>query len=270
MKKINLATKVILFLLIISMPKAFSQVNAGDIIVTEFLANPAAVADADGEWIELYNTTANPIDINSFYLSDGNADTVQLVSATPLIIAAGGYFIIARNSDMSLNGGVAVDYVITGFSVNNSNSAIELTDSSFNVIDMITYTSTISGSSKNLDPAFYNSSDNDNLSNWCNATSIFGAGDFGTPGAVNTTCVVGVNELFQSFVPVIYSADKKLLTVKVNSSAQLIIFNTNGKAVRRFNTSVSAKFEVDDLEEGLYIYQLISTDKTIAGKFVKY
>lgn len=44
--------------------------NAGDIIITEIMANSAAVADADGEWFEIFNTTGTAIDLSGWTISD--------------------------------------------------------------------------------------------------------------------------------------------------------------------------------------------------------
>ena len=44
------------------------------------------------------------------------------------------------------------------------------------------------GASMNLDPTMQDAGLNDQGASWCVATSSFGAGDLGTPGAVNDSC----------------------------------------------------------------------------------
>ncbi len=68
--------------------------NPGDIIINELMANTTA---ATGDWVELRNTTASPIDLSGWFLSDhGATDTsdtdlarYQIPSGT--IIPANGY-----------------------------------------------------------------------------------------------------------------------------------------------------------------------------------
>lgn len=36
---------------------------AGQIVINELMADPSAVSDADGEWLELHNRTDAPIDV---------------------------------------------------------------------------------------------------------------------------------------------------------------------------------------------------------------
>ena len=50
------------------------EMLAADVIISEFLAsNSGGLRDGDGDssdWIELYNTTAAPIDLGGYYLTD--------------------------------------------------------------------------------------------------------------------------------------------------------------------------------------------------------
>jgi len=44
------------------------------------------------------------------------------------------------------------------------------------------------GASMALDPAHLDAGDNDDGSSWCEASSAYGEGDLGTPGAANDAC----------------------------------------------------------------------------------
>ena len=46
----------------------------------------------------------------------------------------------------------------------------------------------VAGASMALDPDEYSTSANDNGANWCSGVSLYGVGDFGTPGAENNQC----------------------------------------------------------------------------------
>src|SRR5690606_2196710 len=44
------------------------------IYITEFMADPLHVSDTNGEWIEIYNPNAHPIDINGWLLRDSSSN----------------------------------------------------------------------------------------------------------------------------------------------------------------------------------------------------
>src|SRR5688500_10703460 len=70
---------------------------AGDIVISEFMAsNQDGLIDEDGhtsDWIELHNTTAAPVDLQGWFLTDrrDNLTRWQFPSTT---IAANGYLIV--------------------------------------------------------------------------------------------------------------------------------------------------------------------------------
>ncbi|MEP7264524.1 MAG: lamin tail domain-containing protein [Bacteroidota bacterium] len=268
-----LKTGIIFFLMITVKVQSFAGgVFPGDLLITEFMADPVAVTDANGEWIEIYNTSNISIDIAGFYLSDGGADTIQIVSAVPLMIPPGGYFVLGQNSDITINGGVSVNYVFGGFTVNNATSSIILTDSLFNVIDEMSYSATVPGKSTSLDPFFYDAISNDNPLNWCSATVVYGAGDFGTPGAVNPSCgVSSVTEVGSEYPFAIYNTLSKSINVKSDGKYALSITDASGKCVASFTNENkgNSTFDLSILEEGCYIYQVITGKNFIAGKFIK-
>jgi hypothetical protein len=56
------------------------------------------------------------------------------------------------------------------------------------LLDAVTWTSSGTGAATSLDPGSRNPTANDDPQNWCPATSAYGAGDLGTPGADNPNC----------------------------------------------------------------------------------
>ena len=270
MKKILLLVAILV--LAANNNRVIAQILPGDLIITEFMANPAAVTDANGEWIEIYNTSNSGIDINGFYLSDGGSDTIQIVSATSLLIPSGGYFVFGRNSDVAMNGGVSVNYVMAGFSVNNTSSSIILTDSLFNVIDETSYTATVSGKSTSLDPFYYDAVGNDNPLNWCDATTAYGLGDLGTPGALNPACgVIGIEETSFAKPTAIYNRLQQHLTVNYTSEVSVTILDASGRMIldNQKPDGNNSVIDLSNLENGLYIYQLTSEKINLSGKFIK-
>ncbi len=84
-----------------------SAPGAGDVVITEFLADPGAVDDASGEWVELTNVTDTDLDLSGCALQDGGRNSVELPEGTTL--AAGGRLVVGRSADTAANGGIAVD-----------------------------------------------------------------------------------------------------------------------------------------------------------------
>lgn len=169
-----------------------SPLYGGTIIINEIMQNPAAVSDTDGEWFELYNTTAGAIDIDGWTISDDGSNSHVINNGEPLEVPATGYLVLGNNGDMAMNGGVAVDYVYSSFSLGNADDEIVLADVGAVEIDRVNYDGgpnfpNPTGASMALllsalagDPM----TDNDVGANWAVSTVPFGT-DFGTPGTAN-------------------------------------------------------------------------------------
>ncbi|MEM8600424.1 MAG: lamin tail domain-containing protein [Bacteroidota bacterium] len=87
----------------------------GDVVVTEFMANPTTGAPAMsapewGEYIELYNTTGSALNLDGWELSDDGSDFHTIDNGGSLPIAAGGYLVLCHTQNTALNGGLACDY----------------------------------------------------------------------------------------------------------------------------------------------------------------
>lgn len=167
--------------------------NPGDIIVNEIMQNPAVISDNDGEYIEIYNTTNAPIDIEGWILRDKDTDTHTIANGAPLEVPAGGFLVLGRNSDTSVNGGVPVDYQYANFQLANSSDEVLLEENGV-VIDSVGYDDGATfpdpnGFSMEL---ISTALDNSLGSNWAPADSsaTYGTGDNrGTPGSQNSTAV---------------------------------------------------------------------------------
>jgi lamin tail-like protein len=159
---------------------------AGALVVTEIMANPSQVPDADGEWFELYNSTPSVIDLNGLTVRDDGTDSFTV--ATSLVIGSGSYLALGRSS-VSSNGGADVAYVYSGFTLDDDGDEIILFYRGVQV-DRVAYHPgfpMVAGAAMNLQPGA-NQTGNDFASSWCAATTVYGAGDAGTPGAVNRNC----------------------------------------------------------------------------------
>jgi len=179
----------------------------GDLVITEFMANPNTLSDSQGEWIEIYNPTSTTYNLETCYLM-GSATEIAMINA-PLLAPAGGFITLARTASP----GFTPDFVYSsGFNLNNSGGdtiALLCPSSGTDVtITEVIYTTSNSypssmpnGSGLALDPAVYTDGDpvvrfieGDNGNNWCPGSMSYN-GDNGTPGAANMMCGIGSTAL---------------------------------------------------------------------------
>lgn len=167
------------------------------VLITEIMADPTKVADAAGEWFEVFNAGADPVDLTGWRIVSGPSGSEQHVITASIPVASGGFAVIGNNTNSGTNGGVTEQYSYgTALALNNSNTdwlVLKLADGT--VIDSVsysarsgatvvapTYSPTAGASRAMLDPAV----DNTLLSgpNWANTPTgtTYGLGDRGTPG----------------------------------------------------------------------------------------
>ena len=164
----------------------FDDITYSDqgIVISEIMANPGSVSDSYGEWFEIVNTTDSTIDLQGWSIKDLDGDEHELSSdQASILISPEEYFVLAKNNDQSLNGGVEVDYVYEGYSLSNSDDEVILLDASGSVVDEVHYSNGwpfSSGVSMEIhDPLI----DNALIGSWFSSTSSYGNGDMGSPGA---------------------------------------------------------------------------------------
>ncbi len=160
---------------------------AGEVFVTEFMANPVDSADV-GEWIELYNIASVPLDLGGCVLKDNGTNNHVIVG--PLVVAPGDFVVLARSGDPVLNHGLVAPYVYSNFTLANTGDAIVLECDSA-LVDSVVYTTALLavGASAQLSSLHFDEVDNDLEANWCLSKTGFGTdGQYGTPGTDNGDC----------------------------------------------------------------------------------
>lgn len=166
---------------IISSPGAFAALMPNDLIITEVMANPAAVSDSVGEWFEIYNSTSVSIDLGGLVLRDEGSNSHTINAESNAIVAAGGYFVLGRNPDFSLNGGVPTNYSYSNFSLSNSSDSIVLEFDSV-IISSINY-----GSGSVFGAAGISAEWVGDHFQLTPSSYLYGNGDVGTPGFQGST-----------------------------------------------------------------------------------
>jgi competence protein ComEC len=155
----------------------------GRVVISEVMPDPAAVADERGEWFEVHNPGARPVDLRGYRVASGNDE--PHVIARSVVVAPGGYVVLARDANPRSNGGVPAGYVY-GAAINLANGRdwIALRHPTGTTIDSVAWRTAASGASWGVrDPAARHAAVGDD--NWQRATSVYGLGDRGTPGRRN-------------------------------------------------------------------------------------
>ncbi len=171
---------------------AIDDLVEGDLVISEVMANPDQVLDWRGEWFEVFNASGGSVDLAGLEVFD-TSEAVQgeaFSITSGFVLDAGDYAVIAsRDTD---NGGVPADLTWSGHYLRNGSDSLFLYNGS-TVLDTVAWDDGATfpdsaGYSMSLDTSALDSASNDEGAAWCNATSTYGDGDHGTPGAANDGC----------------------------------------------------------------------------------
>jgi hypothetical protein len=156
-----------------------------DLVINEIMQNPSVVADADGEWFEIYNKGNVEVPLHNWTIKDADNEIHTITGGS---IPIGSYFVFGNNSNTSVNGGVTIDYNYgTEISLSNVTDELILLSPNNVLKDSVawdngaTFPDPTGSSMALLDPNL----DNSLGSNWVESTLMYGEGDYGTPGLPN-------------------------------------------------------------------------------------
>jgi DNA/RNA endonuclease G (NUC1) len=163
------------------------------IVINELMADPhqAHGGASWGEWFEVHNYGTEPVNLQNWKVSSAGQATIHTIGSS-VIVPAGGFAVLGRGADITLNGGITIDYnYFTGSSTIflDQTDWLRLSNPSSVVVDEVQWTSSTT-IKKGVTRALVDASvDNANVdaSNWRYSTTTFGDGDFGTPDAANGT-----------------------------------------------------------------------------------
>ena len=174
---------------------------AGSLVITEIMNDPNATTDEVGEWVEVYNPGATPLDLRGLRLSNSRAQATTLPTTAPAaVIAPGGYAVLARNMVVGVTPlwvygtGLATNTLTFSNSASGDSVILDLGSSAME-IDRVTYSEATmwinaSGRARSLRPTALNAAANDMASSWCDAVVRWmpPGSDYGSPGAANPAC----------------------------------------------------------------------------------
>ena len=165
---------------------ADSPEDVGDLVISEFMAEPQEVPNYTGEWFELYNASGTELDLNGLVVR-GDTDAGFTVSGE-LLVAAGDFVVfgVGDCDDYTTcganeyNGGVDVDYLYdrADMSMDETGDTLRIVFNSVN-IDQVIWDSTDWQVQK--DYAFQANTNaynlewaNDLYNNWCSSDALYG------------------------------------------------------------------------------------------------
>ena len=176
----------------LALPPRVVPGSSGEILVSELMRDPQAVPDAMGEWLEGFNTTNQPIDLEGWSLSDEGSDWTILDNAgAGIVVPPRGYLVLGRELSPTFNGGATVDAEYQGVVLANGADEVLLRRPGGRLVDRVAYDSNwpaSSGASIELAEGRLGAAWNDDPAHWCLGTSALPAGDLGSPGASNGAC----------------------------------------------------------------------------------
>ncbi|MCB9680481.1 MAG: lamin tail domain-containing protein [Alphaproteobacteria bacterium] len=161
----------------------------GDLVITEFMANPSGCSDTDGEYFEVLYRGSTTVDLGGLIMED-SANTAILAGP---VVANPGDRLLFGPSGGSLSTcypGLTPDGLFP-FGLNNSGDLIRLSNAGGALVEVDFRTWTIgNGISWEQDDAVVPDS-----GTWCfaDATEVAPNGDLGTPGLPNGACPVIVD-----------------------------------------------------------------------------
>ena len=164
--------------------------SAGDVFPTEILMDPDATSDADGQWIELYNSSDWDVNVLGWIFENATGEGIQVASNA--VVPAGGYLVLAANPDTDANGGVSAGYGYGYANLPLGTSSDELSAWAAGVvmfsIDYGDDWPIYAGRSVQLNPADLEVGNLEVPELWCYAMEAWDGGDRGTPGEANEAC----------------------------------------------------------------------------------
>ncbi len=168
-------------------------IAAGGLLITEIMYDPLILSDSEGEWFEIYNNTAGPVDLYQIVIRKNDID--DHIINNHIVLPSHEYFIFSR-SEIAVS---AVNRYVYGSSVSLNNTGAVLSLSNYgsdgtdgSLIVSVNYGDegfpSGTGASLSLGPNHFSLSDAVLGSSWCVSSVAYNTGDLGTPGMPNANC----------------------------------------------------------------------------------
>ena len=108
-----------------------------DVALSRIMVDPSNVSDELGEWIELMNNSASPVDMRGWRLTSARDPGYTI--PTSLLIPPHGTVILGRSADVAANGGVNVALAYSGIALANAGDWLVLANPSGVTVDSVAW-----------------------------------------------------------------------------------------------------------------------------------
>jgi hypothetical protein len=171
-------------------PLQVADLRPGDFVITELIVDPNDCDDFRAEYIEFWNTTGRDVDLTGLDVQvDGARSTLR---STAELVRADAFGVL-RYSTLSPPTCYSLGWngLYSAAKMGSGGSTVSLIAPA-GVIDTVAAAgwSHQASVSKQLDPAWFDASSNDDPAHWCDSSTVIfgGFSDLGTPGLSNLTC----------------------------------------------------------------------------------
>ncbi len=160
-----------------------SALLPGEVRISEVHRNPALVPDTNGEYVELTNTGGRPLALRGMRLS-GNSGTVTI--ASNLMLVPGRPALVQVDGDAGRNGGLPMGLVLPyqAIALGDTTDSLAIQVGSA-TIDSVTWSAGFPGGS-GVAAEKRSLLQSNATNNWGGAGGMFGSGDRGSPGSLNS------------------------------------------------------------------------------------
>ena len=159
--------------------------SATKLVISEVMADPATISDANGEWFELHNPGAASVSLTGFQIASANDAPVTVTGAVN--VPAGGYVVIAKNIDNAVNGGLNAVFSFGALNLaNNATDWLTIRDNVGALVDSVSWGAVPPTGASRAKRAMVN--DCTPLSDaraWGTSTTNYVSTNRGTPGVAN-------------------------------------------------------------------------------------
>ncbi|MGA9526121.1 MAG: lamin tail domain-containing protein, partial [Myxococcaceae bacterium] len=166
--------------------------STNSLVVSEVMHSPSV---GTTEYFELANLTGDLLDLQGLTVAYTNAGGTKRTftvgtGTAALVVDRHGTFVVAQNMDLATNGGVAARAQYPSNVALDGVGSFQLTQGTTPVADFAYSTAfpQTPGKAMSLSSLVLGTGAEAHAWNWCDADAELTGGDFGTPGAANSTC----------------------------------------------------------------------------------
>lgn len=216
--------------------------DVGQLMINEFVAsNKTGKMDENGkyeDWIEIYNATASPLNLDGLHLSDTYANPTKFTFPVNTIISAKGYLTLFADE-----GATTTSYIHCNFKLSASGEQLILTNAAGKVLDSL---------------SFGPQGDDISYARCPDGTGPFSAA-LPTFNISNCPNAIGENES-EPAITVYPNPANGFVTVEFNNTKQinhLSLISMIGRELRSVNTIKRTEtIDITDLPAGLYFIRV--------------